>query len=161
MALIQRGFKSKYARRTREENSCSWAYGGRALIPIDWTYVEKSLQACCSGVSIARTLGIHEDTLYRRVEEKYGMPYVAFVASMREKGDDMLRNAQMEKALEKDNTMLIWLGKNRLKQRDQFHDITISKDQKEAIDKLLAALAPPPPPIIDHAPLKESNEESS
>ena len=124
--------------------------GGRQPFPIDWPKVEQYARAGCSGTSIASFIGVHHDTLYDRVKEKYGMPYSEFSLRMREKGDDLLRNAQMEKALEKDNTMLIWLGKQRLKQRENFTEISISKDQKEAIEKLLAALAPPAPPIIEH-----------
>lgn len=132
--------------------------GGRQPIPLDWAYIDKSLQACCSGVSIARDLGIHHETLYNRVQDRYGMSFTDYSTKQREKGDDMLRKAQFEKALDKDNTMLIWLGKNRLRQRDGYTEITISKDQQAAIEKLLAALAPPAAPVIDHKDVEDVKE---
>ena len=91
---------------------------GRPEKPINWDLVEELLLADCTGTEIAANFDIYPDTLYRRIESKYGMSFTAFAAERKEKGDSNLRQTQYKKALSGDNTMLIWLGKLRLKQKD-------------------------------------------
>jgi hypothetical protein len=91
-----------------------------ALIKINWDDVAYLLEAGASGVDIAGSLGIHENTLYNRCKDDLGVDFVAFKAKNRAKGDNELLKAQYEKAVkEKDNTMLIFLGKARLNQSDK------------------------------------------
>lgn len=86
--------------------------------PVDWEKVDELLLAGCLGTEIAAHFDMHSDTLYRKVQERYGMTYTAYSSEKRWKGDSLLRAKQFEKALEKDNTMMIWLGKQRLDQRE-------------------------------------------
>ena len=90
--------------------------------PIDWKRVDLLLMAGCLGTEIASNFDMHPDTLYKRIEQEYGMGFTAYSSSKKQQGDSILRAKQYEKALEKDNTMLIWLGKNRLGQKE--HDNT-------------------------------------
>lgn len=99
---------------------------GRPLKEIDWSKVEKSLMAGCSGMQIAANLGIHEDTLYSACEREKEMAFSAFSAIFRQKGDLLLHEAQFNVAIgdetrdiAPDKSMLIWLGKNRLEQSDK------------------------------------------
>lgn len=98
---------------------------GRPEIPIDWDKVNDLLEADCDGASIARSIGIHPDTLYNRIEEKYKVKYSDYSAYIRQKGCDLLKKAQFDKALGRtdkgDNTLLIWLGKIRLKQKEEVY----------------------------------------
>lgn len=102
--------------------------GGRPQKEIDWTQVEDWLAAGCTGAEVAACLGIASDTLYRRVVTELGYP--TFSAYSQEKsaiGEKALRKKQQEVALKGNPSMLIWLGKNRLKQRD--NDLTKELDQ--------------------------------
>lgn len=97
---------------------------GRPDSQIDWKKVDDLLVSGCPGTEIAGHFGIHPDTLYKQVEEKYGSNFSAYLREKRGKGDAMLRAHQFAKALgitnKGDNTLLIWLGKCRLKQKE--HD---------------------------------------
>jgi IS30 family transposase len=85
---------------------------------VDWIKVDKLLEAGCSGVEIAASLGIHPQTLYDRCEKEKDTEFSVYSQQKKQSGDTLLRNAQFEKALDKDNMMLIWLGKQRLDQRE-------------------------------------------
>ena len=96
---------------------------GRPAADIDWKKVEDLLMSGCSGAGIAHYLGINPATLYDRCFKDKGIQFSEFSQQKKEKGDEILRAHQYAKALgltEKgDNTLLIWLGKVRLKQREE------------------------------------------
>jgi hypothetical protein len=97
---------------------------GRPEIPIDWAIVDSLLEAGCKGTEIAGYLGFHEDTLYNRTESEKGVTFSTYSAEKRSKGDSILRVKQFESAVtDKNITMQIWLGKQRLEQKDNV-DIT-------------------------------------
>lgn len=112
----------------------------RPEIPIDWKKVEDLLAAGCLGTEIAAFFNLHPDTFYRRVNEEYGIGFTEFRQSKMSKGEGLLRYTQYMKALgvnkDADNTMLIWLGKNRLGQRDG-QDITFSNNNPSDIIKAI------------------------
>ena len=87
---------------------------------IDWKKVDDLLVAGSSGAEIAANMGIHPTTLYNRCVTDKEMPFCDYSAQKRSKGDSLLRAHQFAKALgftdKGDNTLLIWLGKVRLKQ---------------------------------------------
>lgn len=105
-------------------------------IDIDWKVVDKLLQAECKGTEVAAYLGCHEDTLYNRCQDEKGMVFTAYSARMRSKGDSILRAKQHETALSGNVTMQIWLGKNRLGQKET-HDVNIAPNDPQ-INTLLA-----------------------
>lgn len=93
---------------------------------IDWEQVAQLLSAGCSGDEVAATFGISAPTLYQRCveevvdEEGFPMAFLEFKRRSRKKGDATLRTTQYRLAVEKeDKTMLIWLGKQRLKQSEK------------------------------------------
>lgn len=90
----------------------------RPKIPIDWDQVDKLLMSGCLGTEIASSIGCCVDTLYDRTFQEKGVIFSAYAREKKEKGDTILRHAQFAKAAKGDNTMLIWLGKLRLGQRD-------------------------------------------
>lgn len=92
---------------------------GRPKHPIDWDRVIKMTMAGASGASIAHELGLKPDLLYDRVQTDHGLDFSTFQTIHRMRGDDMLKLKQFELAMKGDKSMLIWLGKNRLKQRDR------------------------------------------
>lgn len=90
------------------------------MIQIDWEKVAYLLEAGCSGVQVAQSLGIHENTLYLRCKDEQQMDFVAFRAKNRAKGDSKILVAQYEAAVKDgDKTMLIWAGKQRLDQSEK------------------------------------------
>lgn len=91
---------------------------GRPYHKIDWNFVEQSLKYGADGVKIAEALGIHYDTLYHAVEREYGIKFSEYAAQKRSKGDILLHAKQFQEAMKGDRGMLIWLGKQRLGQRD-------------------------------------------
>lgn len=93
---------------------------GRPKMEIDWKKVEDLLIAGCSGAEIAGYLGCHPNTIYEKCFEEKGINFTEYSCGFYAKGDSILRAHQFAKALGKitegDNTLLIWLGKIRLKQ---------------------------------------------
>lgn len=93
---------------------------------VDWEIVDRLLLAGCPGTEIAGKFGIHANTFYRKVEEVYNISFSEYCQQKFFEGNTILREAQYLKAKEGDNTMLIWLGKNRLKQADSPQEISVS-----------------------------------
>ncbi len=87
---------------------------------IDWQVVDEMLMADCEGTEIAPVFGISPKTLYRRCKERYGKPFGQYLAEKKSCGNGNIKMAQYESAVEDRNTsMLIWLGKQRLNQTDK------------------------------------------
>lgn len=86
--------------------------------PIDWAKVDQLLISGCQGTEICPHFDMHPNTFYDRVSQKYNMSFTEYCSEKRAHGDSLLRAKQFEKALKGDNVMLVWLGKNRLKQRE-------------------------------------------
>lgn len=107
---------------------------GRPSKPIDWNLVDKLLMAGCSSTEIASHFDIIDQTLQDRTVQEKGMLYTEYSAILRSKGESCLRAKQYEKALKGDNTMMVWLGKNRLKQRDTPEQITFKAPNQPEID---------------------------
>ena len=100
---------------------------------IDWKKADELMIAGCTGTEIASFFGIHPDTFYIRVEKQYGIGFSAYLQQKKEVGDGLIKAKQFSKALglteSGDNTLLIWLGKTRLKQRDT-DDKEVSSNDK-------------------------------
>lgn len=94
---------------------------GRKPTKIDWKYVNAMLQAGCAGTTIAAGIGVHPDTLYRAVKDNFPQfaDFASYAAYQRSQGLDMLRAKQHDVAMKGDKTMLVWLGKNYLDQKDK------------------------------------------
>ncbi len=104
---------------------------GRKKIEIDWDKVDEKLSHFCEGTEIAEHLGISYATLERRVREKFNVDFVEYKRQKRAKGEMILRELQLKSAKEGNTAMLIWLGKQYLKQTDKTdqqikHEITHS-----------------------------------
>lgn len=92
---------------------------GRPRIPIDWSRVADLCAAGCFGGSIAHTLGITPETLYARCQMDNGEDFSAFRLRHLDRGNDVLRLKQFQLAQAGNERLLIWLGKNRLGQKDK------------------------------------------
>ncbi len=105
----------------------------RPIKEIDWNLVDELLIAGCEGTEIAPHFDMHHDTFYNRVLDHHGMGFTAYRQQKRSVGHSHLRKKQYDKALTGDSTMLIWLGKNCLDQKD--------KDLSKEIDEIKANLS--------------------
>lgn len=104
--------------------------GGRPVIElddIDWSTVEKLCGIHCTGEEIAGVLDISFDTLSRRIEEAYGFGFAEYYKRKSSRGKMSLRRKQHEVALSGNPTMLIWLGKQYLEQKDK-HEVENEHD---------------------------------
>lgn len=96
--------------------------GGRPQANIDWNRANELLIAGCSGAEIAGEFGLNPNTIYERCVVDHGITFTEYSAPFYSKGESIIREMQFKKVKEGDNAMLIWLGKNRLKQRDKEED---------------------------------------
>lgn len=93
----------------------------QTVMLIDWTIVDRLLMDGCTGIEIAAYFGVSPDTLYIRCVKVKGIVFSQYAQQKRSKGDALIKSKQMSFALNGDcgnGAMLIWLGKNRLGQRD-------------------------------------------
>ena len=91
---------------------------------IDWKKVNRMLEEGCLGTEVAAYLGVTPETFYDRVKDKFGICFSQYMQEKKSAGDSFLRSKQFQIALEGDKTMLIWLGKQRLKQREPKDNIS-------------------------------------
>jgi hypothetical protein len=110
---------------------------GRSEKIINWKKVDELLLAGCTGVQIAPHFNIHVNTLYRKVEEEFGVSFTEYSALKKDEGDSLLLKKQFEKALGGDNVMLIWLGKNRMQQSDSGNQNNLKDESKTDIENSL------------------------
>ena len=127
---------------------------GNLKAEIDWDLVDNLLKAGCPGTEIAPHFAIHEDTLYDRCKKDKGTDWSAYMRQKRSQGDSNLRAKQYTLALQGEKSLLIWLGKQRLGQKENHQDksdtninlctlLELSKSgqlSKEAMEQLLANL---------------------
>lgn len=127
---------------------------GRFKIPIDWDKVDHLLRAGCLGTEVAAVFAMHPETFYRRVQEEHGISFTEFLQQRRSDGDAAIRSKQYERALGMtdtgDNTMLIWLGKNRLSQRNEDKITVVTQEQQATLDKTMD--------MVDYLQSKKENE---
>lgn len=88
-------------------------------VEINWEEFDKLCALQCTLNEIASWFDCSEDTIERRVKEKWGIKFAEYYAQKRGKGKISLRRKQFETAMAGNVTMLIWLGKQMLNQRDK------------------------------------------
>lgn len=109
--------------------------------PIDWERVDELLECGCLGNEIAAHYNMHPNTFYDRVVNKYKMSFTDYQAEKKFKGDSLIRESQFKKAIKKlDNTMLIWLGKQRLGQKENHDDNQSTPILSKAFDAVIGQL---------------------
>lgn len=97
---------------------------GRPKIEIDTTMLANYASIGCTDEEMATLLGCSSDTLVNNFSE--------IIEEGRSRLNMSLRRSQVKKALAGDNSMLIWLGKNRLGQRDRT-DLNMSGEMTSRI----------------------------
>lgn len=113
---------------------------GRPEAVIDWEAVGTWLSKGANGQECAARLGIHYNTLSRRCELDLNVNFSEYMQQNRAKGDSILKECQFNKAYNGDSTMLIWLGKVRLDQKEAKEETKFSKEDQERMDRFINAL---------------------
>lgn len=97
---------------------------------INFETLQKLCSICCTKDEICSFFGIHEETLTARIQEEYGIGFSDYYKKESANGAMSLRRAQFKVALGDEKrkippnvTMLIWLGKNILKQSDRIEHL--------------------------------------
>ena len=108
------------AKKEIKEGEKPKSNAGRKKAVIDWNIVDDLLMAGCDGTEIAAHLVIAPLTLYRHCEEIYKVNFDVYKQEKKAAGDAILKAIQYQVAIQdKDKTMLVWLGKQRLGQTDK------------------------------------------
>lgn len=111
------------------ENETAEHPGGRPKIKIDYEAVQKLASIMCTQEEIAAFLGVSTKTLQRDEE------FCRIYKNGLDVGRMSIRRSQMKKALSGDTTMLIWLGKQMLGQRDNIHNsVDVNQPIKLIVD---------------------------
>lgn len=96
---------------------------GRPKIQIDWEIFDELCKIQCTQVEIASIFKCSVDTIERHVLETKGQTFAEYYKIQSSDGKASLRRSQYKAALDGNATMLIWLGKQVLKQTDQVENI--------------------------------------
>jgi hypothetical protein len=86
----------------------------------------------CTAEECAGVMGLSEDTIDRRLKEEGYDGFADFYKKHSDEGKASLRRAQWKAAQDGNPTMLVWLGKQMLGQRDR-HDHTHANPDGSAI----------------------------
>lgn len=106
---------------------------------IDWDRVDKLCKAGCPMSEIAGVLGVVKDVIYKACVAEKGMHWADYKSTLKQHGNGMIREKQYDMAIDGDRTMLIWLGKNRLKQAERSIVQNEYDDLKKMSDEELKA----------------------
>ena len=107
---------------------------GAPKAKLDWERIKEMLAAGCTTGEIAGYFNVHKETLYNRCKKEHSMRFVDLREIALGKGNAIIRETQFNLAIEnKDRVMLIWLGKQRLGQRE-------NPESKEEFNGKLAEL---------------------
>ena len=111
---------------------------GRPRKEINFVEFEKLCALQATQQEIADWFAIDTDTLDRRIKEHYECKFSEIFNQKRGRGKIALRRMQMQAAEKGNTTMLIWLGKQYLKQTDknEYHqtakiEVNIDRDDSE------------------------------
>ena len=91
---------------------------GRPKKELDYPTVEKLCGICATETEIANWFDMTIQTLNEKCKENYGMTFLEVYKRYSDEGKMSIRRKQYQLALDGDRTMLIWLGKNMLGQKD-------------------------------------------
>jgi len=116
---------------------------GRPRSIIDWDKIDELLIAGCSGAQAASSIGIDKQTIYERCVTDRGMTFAQYSQQKYENGEAQITLHQYRKALglssKGDNSLLLWLGKTRLKQKEH-EDQVITQEVESKFEKLMNQL---------------------
>ena len=100
---------------------------GPELMAIDWEWVDQMCIidataeeiAACYRDPVTKRLGIHPNTLVKACKRDHGVRLCDYLSEKRQIGKASLRRRQHQAAMDGNPALLIWLGKQRLRQTDK------------------------------------------
>ncbi|MCP4493085.1 MAG: hypothetical protein GY820_38170 [Gammaproteobacteria bacterium] len=95
--------------------------GGRPRKVIDYKLLDNLCSILCTGEEIASILGVHFDSLDRILKRDKKIGFTDYYKNKSAQGKTSLRRAQFKIAIKGNPTMLIWMGKQYLGQKDNDH----------------------------------------
>ena len=93
--------------------------GGRPRVEIDIDKLRNMVRIQCTAEECAGVFECSVDTLDRRLKEDGYKGFADFYKRYSDEGKSSLRRAQWKAAQDGNPTMLVWLGKQMLGQRDK------------------------------------------
>jgi len=96
--------------------------GGRPRYEVDYKKLDTMCAIQCTGEECAAILGVDYDTLNRALKRDGNTGFAEYYRIKGSKGKMSLRRRQYECAMAGNSTMLVWLGKQWLKQSDKNQD---------------------------------------
>lgn len=97
---------------------------GRPEKTLDWNQLEKLARLPLVAEEIAWVLGVSVDTLSRRLQEQEQITCAEYLEQKRASIRKRLMAKQFDVAMKGNVTMLIWLGKQYLDQKDKAETVT-------------------------------------
>ena len=86
---------------------------------LNWDELAKLCAIHATKKEIADWFECSEDTIERRCMEEFGISFAVYYDQKTASGKMSLRRKQYEQAMSGNTTMLLWLGKQYLKQKDK------------------------------------------
>src|SRR4051812_6232412 len=119
--------------------------GGRPPIPIDLDVVRRAAGIGCSAEEIAVLVGVGRRTLFDHLKQDEALQTA--IDEGRAQGRVTLRRLQWQQAHAGNPTMLIWLGKQLLGQKDR-HELAGDPERPVAVEFRWADSEPAPQPDL-------------
>lgn len=119
---------------------------GRPKIEINQDIFEGLCNIQCTLEEISGILRVSEDTIERWCRRTYSRTFADALKRLGATGRESIRRAQFKLALAGNPTMLIWLGKQILGQRDEIRNYNF--DLTHATDEQLARISAGEDPTI-------------
>ena len=110
---------------------------GRPSKPIDLDVVAELCSIHCTLEDIASVLNVDAETVTRRLADAGYKPFSAFYNMHKGKGNASLRRAQWKCALDGDQRLLIWMGKQALGQKDNVEKVFMQVPLETSEDKAI------------------------
>lgn len=101
---------------------------GRPKKEIDWDLADKSAALMCTGEEIANLCCVSYDTLIRQIKEQGYADFAEWFGERSAPTLKSLRRKQIEAALGGNTTMMVWLGKQYLGQKEKSENENVNKD---------------------------------
>lgn len=92
---------------------------GRPATEIDWEKFDYMCFLQCTLTEIAALHGVTIDTIHARVKATWGMSFSEYYEMHAARSQRAIRQAQLKAALNGNSALLIWLGKQKLGQKEK------------------------------------------
>ena len=107
----------------------------KRLTEEQWASVKYMCMIHCTGEEIAGVLGMDYDTLNKNCKEAWHMPISEYIKQNNTNGKMSLRRMQWKAAESGNISMMIWLGKQWLGQKENL-DMNVTTDEQKEVESL-------------------------